>query len=298
VRTLLAAMLVLFGCAAGRAYETDRFEVKLTDATQVSETRGLKGMEWSFSDGSGRQFLGASTYSIAGDPTFPCGVPAVERNGARGFVVRRTVGNWRSQPTVASILFPQEDGIVLDFSYEEANDAARALLAKVTVRQPPRDRAVPCEVVRTGGPLDGDTYDAGSFTAKLLPGTWLFDRGHFRSTNPDMGPWYFEDAASGRAFLEALAYHAELSGNCLEGSLIQINGATGYRKSDTDGLEPYPGPSNVTITFVKQPAEGRTLVLTFNYDEHGAMAALAEKTLQTVRIRDAAPVAPGCPRKR
>jgi hypothetical protein len=298
VRTLLGGMLVLLGCATGRAYETSRFEVKLTDATRVSEKRGPRGMEWSFSDGTGRRFLSASTYSIAGDPTFPCGIAPVEMNGARAFFVRRTVGNWRSQPTVASVLFPLEDSTVLDFSYEEANEAARALVAKVRVRQTPGDHDLPCEQLRTGGPVRGDTYDVGFFTAKLLPGTWLFDSSHFGPVEPYTGLWYFEDAASGTAFLAATSYPVELTETCLDGSLIRINGATGYRKIDTDGLEPQQSPRNVVITFARQPVEGRVVMVRFQYEEHGPTAALAEKTLQTVNIRDPAPVDPHCPRKR
>ena len=259
-------------------------------------------MEWKFSDPQGRQFLGASTYPIAGDPTVPCGIPEVRINGAPAILVRRTLGNWRSQaqPVIASTLFAQEDGTVLDFTYEETNEAARALVSKLEIRRPRTDPPAPCEATRSGGPLDGDTYDAGSFTAKLLAGGWLLDFGHFRPADLQAGPWYFEDAATGRTFLAASVGRANASGGCLAGTPVRINGATGFRVSDTDNLEPYPGSSNVTLTFLKKPADGGTFALSFFYDEHSPTAPLAEKTLQSVRVRDPAPVDPGCegPRNR
>ncbi|MFL5444643.1 MAG: hypothetical protein ACJ78W_09010 [Myxococcales bacterium] len=287
-------LLLLLGCASGRAYKTDRFEVKIADATKVEETRGAKGPAWKFSDPQGRQFLGASTYPIAGDPTVPCGVPEVRINGAPAIVVKRTLGNFRSQsqPVIASTLFAQEDGTVLDFTYEETNEAARAIVSNLAIRHPRTDPPKPCEAMRSGGPLAGDTYDAGSFTAKLLPGTWLLDFGHFRPADLQSGPWYFEDAATGRTFLAASV--RSTSASCLPGAPVPINGAIGFRVSDTDNLEPYPGSSNVTLTFLKKPANGGTFALSFFYDEHAGAAPLAEKTLQSVHVRDPAPVDPAC----
>ncbi|MFL5419470.1 MAG: hypothetical protein ACJ79Y_01705, partial [Myxococcales bacterium] len=109
MRRVAGTLLLVLGCASGRAYKTDRFEVKIADAIKVEETRGAKGPAWKFSDPQGRQFLGASTYPIAGDPTVPCGVPEVRINGAPAIVVKRTLGNFRSQsqPVIASTLFAQ-----------------------------------------------------------------------------------------------------------------------------------------------------------------------------------------------
>jgi len=302
MRRAFGTLLLLLGCAGGRAYKTDRFEVKIADATRVEETEGAKGPTWKFSDPQGRQFLGASTYPIAGDPTVPCGVPEVRINGAPAIVVRRTLGNFRSQsqPVIASTLFAQEDGTVLDFTYEEANEAARAIVSRLEIRRPRTDPPKPCEAMRSGGPLDGDTYDAGSFTAKLLPGSWLLDFGHFRPADLHSGPWYFEDAATGRTFLAASVRSANASAGCLAGAPVRINGATGFRVSDTDNLEPYPGSSNVTLTFLKKPRDGGTFALSFFYDEHAPTAPLAVKTLESVQVRDPAPVDPGCegPRNR
>jgi ribosomal protein S11 len=40
------------------------------------------------------------------------------------------------------------------------------------------------------------------------------------------------------------------------------------------------------------------LMVAFHDDEHAPTAALADKTLQTVNIRDPTPIDPDCPRKR
>jgi len=300
VRKSVGLILVLCGCAAGRTFKTDRFEAKIGEGTLVEEEQGPKGTVWKFLDDRGLQFLGASQYPVAGDPSFPCGIPEVEMNGAPAFYVRRTLRAFRpqSQPMVASVIFPQEDGTVLEFSYEEANEAARALVAKIDVRHPRRERSVPCEVLRSGGPLDRETYDAGLFTARLLPGTWLLDLRHFPSQGQREGAWRFEDAATGKIFLTASQYSADLFDACLQGAVVRINGAAGFRESDTDNLEPYPGPSNVKITFVKKPPEGRYVLLQFFYDEHSETAHLAEETLASLRVRGPTPLDPECERSR
>jgi hypothetical protein len=278
-------MSLLSGCATGRTYKTDRFEAPIGDAARVEEEPGPKGNRWKFLDASGRQFLGASVYSVAGDPTFPCGLPSHELDGAAAFLVRRTLGRVR----VASVIVPQDDGSVLDFSYEESEPRARDVVARVGIRHARRGEPIPCETLRTGGSLKGDRYDAGLFSAKLLQGAWLLDSRHFRSEDRDSpgGGWHFEDGSTGEVFLSVRGYprNPRIPRRCDSGPLVELDGTCARRCRDTDGLEPYPGPSNVTLSLEVSTEKGDEYVLEFGYDEHGPAAGLARATLESVEIR-------------
>jgi len=292
-------MLLLFGCATGRVYKTDRFEVRIAEGTRVAERRGAGRTDWSFADEGGRQFLGASVYPVAGDPTIPCGIRLTEHRGAPAFLVRRTLQDRRiDQPVIASLLFPQDDGTVLDFTYLEREERARAIVASATVKRSLLDRPFRCESLRTGRSLDGEIYDAGLFSVRILPGTWLLDGGHFRSDNSNGGFWSFEEAATGKQFLTGLTYTTDFDDGCPEGRRIQINGATAFRSSDTDNLEPYAGPSNVRVVFKNRPPGGGYYLLEFDYDEHSDTARLAEKALESIRIREPTALGPHCERTR
>src|SRR5205823_12773315 len=76
--------------------------------------------------------------------TFPCGLPRSDLDGADAFLVRRTLGRLR----VTSVIVPQEDGTVLDFSYDEREPLARDVIAEVAVRRPYRGESMPCETLR------------------------------------------------------------------------------------------------------------------------------------------------------
>jgi hypothetical protein len=277
VRKLCGVIFLLVGCATGRTYTGDRFEMEIAHATRVTEERGAKGTEWRFSQGTGRQFLGAAHYSVAGDPTFPCGVPEIEINGAPAYLVRRTLNAPHIEPPP-----------VIEFSYLESDQLAREMVSSVKVRTPRPSRAPACEVVRTGGSIAGDTYDAGLFTARLLPGTWLLDSRHFASgdRNSLAGAWEFEEASTGKIFLSVHGYprHPHVQPRCGLEPLLEFNGACASRCRDTDGLEPYPGPSNVTISLELEPRQGVEYVLDFEYDEHAPTARLAQATLESVRL--------------
>jgi len=293
VRASCVVILVLFGCSTGRTYKSDRFEAKIGDADRVEEEPGPKGSHWKFLDASGRQFLGASVYSVASDPTFPCGLPASDFHGAAAFLVRRTLGRVRA----TSLVVPQEDGTVLDFTYPEGESLAREVVEKIAVRHPLRG-PIACESSRTGGSVKGDRYDAGLFTAKLLPGTWLLDSRHFRSEERDSpaGGWYFEDGSTGEIFLSVQGYPRDPHGSprCESPPLVEFNGTCARRCRDTDGLEPYPGPSNVDL-YLQVSAKGDDYVLEFRYDEHSPKVGLALATLDSVVVRE--PSAGACARE-
>jgi len=285
-------LFALCACATGRTYESDRFALKVADDTRVKEERRTDRSEWSFFDAGGSQFLGASVYSIAGDPTIACGIPRSDRNGAPAFLIRRTLRSRR----VVTLLFPQDDGTVLDFSYDESEERAHTMVASVSVRRPLHER-FRCETLRSGAQMSGDTYDAGPFTARLLPGTWLLDFGRFRprSERGLGGDWVFEEAATGTPFLRVSWDWTDVSPLCPAGRPIDVNGTTAFRSTDTDNLEPYPGPSNVKLTFLKR-IEGQEIELNFSYDEHSPTAHLAEKTIASLRVPDVALVSPDCHR--
>jgi hypothetical protein len=185
----------------------------------VEEEPGPKGDHWKFLDPGGRQFLGASVYSVAGDPTFPCGLPRSDLDGAAAFLVRRTLGRLR----VTSVIVPQDAGTVL------------------------------------------------------------------------AGGWYFENGSTGEIFLSVQGYprHPRVPPRCASGPLVELNGACARRCRDTDDLDPYPGPSNVTLS-LEVSAKGDEYALEFGYDEHSPTAGLARATLESVRIRE--PGAAACGR--
>jgi len=288
MRAIAAGMLVVVGCATSRTYKTDRFDVKIGDGTRVEEQAASGRTDWKFFDASGRQFLGATVYAVAGDPTFPCGMPEIDVNGTKAFFVRRT-NYLRPETIIASLIFPQDEGRVLEFSYLEKDERARALVT--TVKVATRDeRRAPCEVVRSGGPLEADRYDAGLFNVKLVPGAWLLDSRHFfgsQNRESPTGGWYFEDGSTGEIFLSVQSYPPDPHHppRCDAPSLVAFNGTCTRRCRDTDGLEPYPGPSNVLL-YVEASAKGHEYVLEIGYDEHSATAGLALATLGSMVIRE------------
>ena len=302
VRKSFGFFLVLCACATGRTYKTDRFELKVGDDIQVAEEPGSKGKEWRFSQGTGKQFLGAADYPVTGDSTFPCGMPEVEINGAPAFIVRRTLPGHPHDPApvIASVIFPLGDAKVLEFSYLETEKLAGDLVSAVKIRNPRRGSGPPCETMRAGEHITGDRYDAGLFSAKLLQGAWLLDSRHFGSRNREspIGGWYFEQASTGAIFLTVQGYpqfHEErVRPRCESDKVVEFDGTCAFRCRDTDGLEPYPGPSNVTLSVPAASADGGEYWLDFAYDEHAPTAALAQATLESVRIRQ--PAASGCSR--
>jgi hypothetical protein len=136
--------------------------------------------------------------------------------------------------------------------------------------------------------LKGDRYDAGLFSAKLLPGAWLLDSRHFRSEDRDSpgGGWHFEDGSTGEVFLSVRGYPRDprIPRRCESGPLVTLDGTCARRCRDTDGLEPYPGPSNVTLSLEVSAEKGDQYVLDFQYDEHAPSARLAQATLESVRL--------------